>query len=102
LEILKIHSIKMPLTEEAKAFLDHIAQHTDGYSGADLENICREAGMIAIRRQGKDIEGIEKMDFETAFKESTPSLTAEFIKSYEKIAKKMKRRDAKLDLGYLS
>ncbi|MDD2644308.1 MAG: proteasome-activating nucleotidase, partial [Methanobacteriaceae archaeon] len=50
-EILKIHTSKMSLSEEAD--IDLLATLTDGVSGADLKAICTEAGMFAIR-EGRD------------------------------------------------
>ena len=46
LEILKVHTRAMPLKD---VDLEKIANNTEGFSGADLENIVREAGMEAIR-----------------------------------------------------
>jgi transitional endoplasmic reticulum ATPase len=47
-EILEIHSRGMPLAEDVE--LAHLAAITHGFVGADLEALCREAGMIALRR----------------------------------------------------
>jgi len=47
LAVLKVHAGKMPL--EKSVDLKVLAKQTDGYSGADLEALCREAGMIALR-----------------------------------------------------
>jgi transitional endoplasmic reticulum ATPase len=49
-EILHIHAGEMPLTDTARAFLDDVAAATDGYVGADLVEVCREAGLQAVRR----------------------------------------------------
>ena len=46
LEIIKIHSRKMKLED---VDLDTIVSMTDGCTGAELQSICREAGMIAVR-----------------------------------------------------
>ena len=46
--ILKIHSRRMPLGSDVD--LDQIAQITHGFVGADLEALCKEAGMAAVRR----------------------------------------------------
>ncbi len=48
-EILEIHSRGMPLAEE-DVDLPRLAAITHGFVGADLEALCREAGMIALRR----------------------------------------------------
>ncbi len=47
-EILEIHSRGMPLAEDVD--LARVAAITHGFVGADLEALCREAGMIALRR----------------------------------------------------
>ena len=47
-EILEIHSRGMPLAEDVE--LARVAAITHGFVGADLEALCREAGMIALRR----------------------------------------------------
>ena len=47
-EILEIHSRGMPLAEDVD--LAHVAAITHGFVGADLEALCREAGMITLRR----------------------------------------------------
>ena len=48
LEILKIHSRKMKLLD---VDLEQIATMTDDCTGAELQSICREAGMIAVRNE---------------------------------------------------
>ncbi|MFX0100246.1 MAG: CDC48 family AAA ATPase [Candidatus Hodarchaeota archaeon] len=102
LEILKIHSQEMNTGPGVKEFINHIAEVTEGYSGADLENIIREAGMNAIRELGAKLEIIEKRHFEKALRESSPSLSDDLLKSYEQLAKKMTKRKIKLDLGYMT
>ncbi len=47
LAVLKVHSSKMPLAKDVN--LAAMAKATEGYSGADLEALCREAGMHALR-----------------------------------------------------
>lgn len=62
-EIFKIHTKKMNLSEEIN--FDHLAALTDGANGADIKAIAMEAGMFAIRA---DRESIETIDFENAIK----------------------------------
>jgi len=70
LEILKIYAKKMPLSNDVN--LEEISKNTDGYSGADIEAICREAGLNAIR---DDRVTVTAKDFEDALKRVKPSIT---------------------------
>ena len=49
-EIIEIHTREMPLTDAATAFLDDIARRTHGFVGADIMELCRDAGLNALRR----------------------------------------------------
>ncbi len=69
LQILKIHTKKMPLKGVK---LEELAKKTEGFSGADLENLCREAGMMAIR-EGKD--HVTMKHFEKALETVKPSVS---------------------------
>ncbi|BEP17149.1 CDC48 family AAA ATPase [Pyrofollis japonicus] len=94
LEILKIHTRKMPLAEDVD--LEAIAEKTEGYTGADLEALCREAAMLAVResleKTGKPTATVVRMKhFEKALQVIQPSLTPEDIRRYEKLAKELKR-----------
>ncbi|WP_457550575.1 CDC48 family AAA ATPase [Archaeoglobus sp.] len=74
-----------------------LAEKTDGYTGADIEAVCREAGMLAIREaikpgmtkeEAKEIAGkirITKEHLEKAIERIKPSLTKEDLKKYEDI-----------------
>jgi transitional endoplasmic reticulum ATPase len=48
LQILRIHTRAMPLGPDVS--LNEIAEHSHGFVGADLEALCQEVGMIALRR----------------------------------------------------
>lgn len=60
-EILKVHTSKLKLSTDVE--LGVIARGTPGFVGADLENICNEAALIAAR---VNKEQIEMVDFEKA------------------------------------
>ncbi|MFH1471158.1 MAG: CDC48 family AAA ATPase [Candidatus Micrarchaeota archaeon] len=68
LEILKVHTRGMPLSEDVD--VASFAKKTDGYTGADLEGICREAGMNAIRVES---EKVTSEHFEKAFAAIKPA-----------------------------
>jgi len=53
-EILKVHTKKITLSE--KVDLREIAKKTPGFSGADLENLCNEAALLAARYNKKAVE----------------------------------------------
>jgi transitional endoplasmic reticulum ATPase len=96
LSILEVHSRHMPLHD---VDLPGIAAHTDGYVGADLENLCREAAMVALRldRNAKVVEG---RHFEAALKNSKPSLSKDILKEYENMGKVLeKARMGGTDVG---
>jgi transitional endoplasmic reticulum ATPase len=49
-EILSIHTREMPLSDAAFKHLGEVARRTHGFLGADLMELCREAGLNAMRR----------------------------------------------------
>jgi len=59
--ILRVHAKKLPLADDV--VLSVIARGTPGMSGADLENICNEAALLAARR---DADRVTMADFEKA------------------------------------
>ncbi len=88
-DILQVLSKNMPLDRNVS--LEYIAKKTVGYSGADLEALCREAAVSAMNRATKKIS-ITREDFEVAFKYLKASINAELILWYENIYGKMASR----------
>mgnify|MGYP000020467058 CR=1 FL=1 len=82
LEILKIHTKKMPLAKDIN--LKEIAKETAGYTGADLESVVREAAYFALR---EDINSnlVKKKHFKEAMKKVRPSVNKSTIDLYKKI-----------------
>lgn len=70
LSILKVHSKSMPV-DKTVDFAD-IAKKTEGFSGADLEALCREAGMEALREQPV-VDKVTKRHFEAALGMKRPA-----------------------------
>jgi len=96
LSILKVHTKLMPLVD---VDLEVLINHTDGFVGADLENLCREAAMIALR-EDKDASKVEMRHFESALKIITASVDKDTMKQYENIGKALQKvRSGKDDLG---
>ncbi len=93
-EILKIHTKNMPLGSNVN--LKDIAEKTNGFSGADIEALCREAAMIALRDNIK-AKKIGFNYFESALNIVRASLTDDLIKYYEKIAIELGKGIAKKD-----
>ncbi|OLS14674.1 MAG: ATPase AAA [Promethearchaeota archaeon CR_4] len=97
LHILKIHTDPMRITPDVKDRLPGLAGRLEGYSGADIENVCREAGMAAIRERLEEFDIIEYRHFEGALAKIPATLTKEVIESYDKFAKELARR--KIEFG---
>jgi len=94
LEILKIHTKSMPLADDVN--LKELATVTDGYSGADIEALCREAAMLAIRKDMK-AKKVEKRHFDAAMTSVRGSITADIIKFFEKLSEDLGAGIAKKD-----
>jgi len=69
--ILKIHSKKMTLVD---VDLDRIVEMTENATGADLQAVCREAGMMAVRREAS---GVSQDDFEKAVRKVKAEVVAD-------------------------
>jgi transitional endoplasmic reticulum ATPase len=88
--ILKIHTRSMPLKD---VDLDHLVSKTEGFVGADLENLCREAAMIALR-EDRNAALVEARHFEAALKTVKPSVDRDVVKQYENIGKVLEKARA--------
>ncbi|MEM3998250.1 MAG: CDC48 family AAA ATPase, partial [Ignisphaera sp.] len=88
-EILKIHTRKIPLAEDVD--LIELAKKTEGYSGADLEALVREAVMLALR-EDLTPRPISFKYFIKAMEYVKPSLTKDRLEAYEKIQEELSRR----------
>jgi transitional endoplasmic reticulum ATPase len=93
--ILAIHTKGMPLGGDVD--LEKIAQRTDRFTGADLEDLVRRAGLTALRR-GLDTSKVSMEDFEVALKETRASVTPEMLEEYSRIQETLKS-DATRPLG---
>jgi len=99
LQILEIHSRGMPLDEDLD--LERLADLTHGFVGADIENLCREAAMKALRKSLPDFDedednlgtkdqnirpiSVVMSDFMDALKEIEPSAIREIFVEISKV-----------------
>jgi len=93
LRILEIHTKNMPLMN---VDLMDIADVTDGYVGADLEALCREAGLTAFRSD-PNAKYVTKKHFDAALKVIKPSVDPKVMESYNNLALEIMKRKSKFD-----
>jgi transitional endoplasmic reticulum ATPase len=95
-ELLQIHVRNMPIDEDVD--LESLADRTHGFVGADINALCKESAMKALRRYLPDLgtedeippEIVEKMsvsddDFEEALKGVEPSAMREVLVELPKV-----------------
>ncbi len=100
-DIFKLHAKNMPLKDVS---LEDLAERTEGYSGADIEGVCREAGILALRENIK-ANTVTLIHFNAALELVRPTLDEATIKYYEDIGKEIqggmnKRQKDDIGLGY--
>ena len=81
-DIFNIHVKSMPLAKDVN--LKKLVERTNGYVGSDIEGLCRESGMLALR---EDIQATEvhMRHFEMALERVRPSIRLEDMKKYKEI-----------------
>jgi len=77
--ILDIHTEGMPLS---KFSLKDVLSRMEGFTGADIEAVCREAALIAMRADKKKVT---KAHFEEAIERVRPTVTPEMLEYYSKM-----------------
>jgi len=88
LEILKVHTRKVPLDKDVD--LEKIAELTEGYSGADLEALVREAVILALREEFRP-RPISMRYFLQALKMVKPSLSRDIMERYRRTYEELKK-----------
>ncbi len=83
-EIFKIHTKNMPLAKEIS--LSTLSEKTEGFTGADIESVAREAGMLALR-ENINAKEVKAKHFNDALKKVGPSVTVDTIKRYKDMEK---------------
>lgn len=80
LEIFRVHTRRMPISSQVS--FETLAEKTEGYTGADIEAVCREAAMNALREEMKPRE-VEMKHFEAALRSVPVSISAHDIRKYD-------------------
>jgi transitional endoplasmic reticulum ATPase len=80
LQIVKIYTKNMPLAKDVG--LEGLVEMTKSYSGADIEALCRESAMYALRRDVNTKE-VGMRDFQEAMKRTGPSISPDMEKWYK-------------------
>ena len=89
-DILRLQTRDMPLEG---VDLGVLADMTDGFVGADLSELCREAGMNAYN-EDHSAEHVLMRHFEAALKTVSPSVTKDELKRYETMRTELNKRKA--------
>jgi len=93
--ILKIYTRRMPLAHDVN--LRELAARTEGYSGADLESLCREAALNSLRKN-IEAEYVTKEDFEEALKIVKPSISPQMVREYERVREFLRYTEKQLTM----
>jgi transitional endoplasmic reticulum ATPase len=88
LQILKIYTKGMPICKDVD--LNQLTIATKYYSGADIESLCREAAMHALRGDINSTE-VTMKDFQNALKEMGPSITPDMEKWYKSFMQQIRQ-----------
>ncbi|XP_068588296.1 ATPase family gene 2 protein homolog B [Cebidichthys violaceus] len=79
--ILKMCTQSMPVGADVR--LEELAAKTELYSGADLENLCKEAALLALQEDNMEASSIGHTHFLRSLGTMSPSLTAQQIQAYQ-------------------
>jgi len=90
--ILGIHTTAMPLADDVD--LAAVAAKTERFTGADLEDVVRRAGLSALRRMGGEVSEVSGKDFTDALADSRATVTSRMESEYRKMRGELKKRAA--------
>jgi transitional endoplasmic reticulum ATPase len=88
--IFEIYTKGMPLDDDVKKQIGKLVEMTENYVGGDIEAICREAGMRALR-ESMENELVSWKHFEDAVGSVHSSVTKEMLERYRKMDMTLRR-----------
>jgi transitional endoplasmic reticulum ATPase len=98
--ILGIHTGAMPLADDVD--LASLARRTPRFTGADLEDLVRRAGLFALRGSLGATQ-VTASDFERALDETRASVTQEMEREYEQMSARLKQDALAIDpIGFIA
>jgi len=98
--ILAIHTEGMPLASDVD--LDMLARRTDRFTGADLEDLVRRAGLFALR-QNLGATEVNADHFAHALDDTRASVTEEMEREYEQMSARLKQDALAIDpIGFIA
>jgi transitional endoplasmic reticulum ATPase len=88
--ILRVHTKPVPIgsKEEREELLKELVAKTNGFSGADLEGMVREAALIALQESNLEATRLEPRHFDEALQKLKPSISTETEDAYDEFVEK--------------
>ncbi|XP_060780285.1 spermatogenesis-associated protein 5-like protein 1 isoform X2 [Neoarius graeffei] len=83
LAILQLHTEKMPMSSDV--CLEDLAVQTDLFSGADLENLCKEAALLALHEEGMSVSTVQQKHFQKVLQNFQPSISSQQLLQYQQL-----------------
>ena len=98
--ILEVHTARMPMGDDVD--LASLARRTERFTGADLEDLVRRAGLSALR-ESLDNQAVGMEHFERALADTRASVTPEMERDYQQIAASIKQDAAAANaIGFIA
>ena len=98
--ILRIQTEKMPLADDVD--LAVLADRTERYTGADLEDVVRRAGLVALR-QSLETKQVTMAHFDEALADSRATVTPEMEEEYQAMSGRLKQQASAIQpIGFIA
>jgi transitional endoplasmic reticulum ATPase len=100
IEIFRIHLKNIPLSDDVN--IEELSDLTENYVGSDIESLCRESVMLALR-EDFETEKVEMRHFRAALKKVRPALAEDMVEYYERLQEQFRggaKQEQKSYIGY--